>query len=147
MYSSQPDDYELGDIIGLGASSIVYHARFQPLQGRACAVKVIDLEAFGRDTDELRRETQLMSLSKHPNVLRVRGCWVVGSKLHIATRLMNSGSLLDIMRFGHNDGFPEEVICAILKQALQGLAYLHVNGWLHRDLKVSGQASKGCCRD
>ncbi|PWN25863.1 kinase-like protein [Jaminaea rosea] len=135
MYSSQPDDYDLGDIIGLGASSIVYQAAFHPLQGRACAVKVIDLEAFGRDTDELRRETQLMSLSKHPNVLRVRGCWVVGSKLHIATRLMNSGSLLDIMRFGYQDGLSEDVICAILKQALQGLAYLHVNGWLHRDLK------------
>lgn len=137
MYSSQPDDYVLGDIIGLGASSVVYQAAFQPLNGRACAVKVIDLEAFGRDTEELRRETQLMSLSKHPNVLRVRGCWVKGTKLHIATRLMSSGSLLDIMRFTHSDGFPEEVICAVLKQALQGLNYLHVNGWLHRDLKAA----------
>lgn len=136
MYSSQPDDYELGEIIGFGASSVVYQAEFLPLDRRACAVKVIDLEAFGRDTEELRRETQLMSLSKHPNVLRVRGCWVTGSKLHIATRLMSSGSMLDIMRFSHIDGFPEEVICAVLEQALQGLAYLHVNGWLHRDLKA-----------
>ncbi|CAO1638343.1 unnamed protein product [Sympodiomycopsis kandeliae] len=136
MYSSQPEDYILGDIVGFGASSVVYQAAFQPLNGRACAVKVIDLEAFGRDTEELRRETQLMSLSKHPNVLRVRGCWVVGHKLHIATRLMSSGSMLDIMRFSHIDGFPEDVICAVLKQALQGLAYLHVNGWLHRDLKA-----------
>lgn len=137
MYSSQPDDYVLGDTIGLGASSVVYEATFKPLNNRPCAVKVIDLEAFGRDTEELRRETQLMSLSKHPNVLRVRGCWVTGSKLHIATRLMSSGSLLDIMRYSHSDGFPEDVICSILKQALQGLAYLHVNGWLHRDLKAA----------
>lgn len=136
MYSSQPEDYVLGQIIGFGASSVVYQAEFLPLNGRACAVKVIDLEAFGRDTEELRRETQLMSLSKHPNVLRVRGCWVIGSKLHIATRLMSSGSMLDIMRFSHIDGFPEDVICAVLQQALQGLAYLHVNGWLHRDLKA-----------
>ena len=42
-----------------------------------------------------------MSLSKHPNVLRVRGCWVKGAKLHIATRRMSSGSMLDIMRFAH----------------------------------------------
>jgi serine/threonine-protein kinase OSR1/STK39 len=137
MYSSQPEDYILGDIIGHGASSTVYQAAFQPLNGRACAVKVIDLEAFGRDTDELRRETQLMSLSKHPNVLRVRGCWVKETKLHIATRLMSSGSMLDIMRFAHTDGFHEDVICTVLKQALQGLDYLHVNGWLHRDLKAA----------
>lgn len=137
MYSSQPEDYVLGDVIGHGASSTVYQAAFQPLNGRACAVKVIDLEAFGRDTDELRRETQLMSLSKHPNVLRVRGCWVKETKLHIATRLMSSGSMLDIMRFAHADGFLEDVICTVLKQALQGLDYLHVNGWLHRDLKAA----------
>lgn len=136
MYSSQPEDYVLGDVIGYGASSTVFQASFLPLHGRACAVKVIDLEAFGRDTEELRRETQLMSLSKHPNVLRVRGCWVKGTKLHIATRLMSSGSLLDIMRFAYPDGFPEEVICTVLKQALQGLSYLHINGWLHRDLKA-----------
>lgn len=32
-----------------------------------------------------------MSLSKHPNVLRVRGTWVDGHKLYIAMRLMNKG--------------------------------------------------------
>lgn len=102
---------------------------------------MIDLEAYGRDTEELRRETQLMSLSKHPNVLRVRGCWVQGSKLYIATRFMSSGSMLDIMRFSHPDGFDEITIATILKQALEGLNYLHVNGWLHRlvfVLRISG---------
>ena len=132
MYSAQASDYTLGPTIGFGASSVVYQASFKPLNGRACAVKVIDLEAFGRDLAELRRETQLMSLSKHPNVLRVRGCWVDGSKLHIATRLMSSGSMLDIMRFSFPEGFEESVIATILKQALEGLNYLHINNWRHR---------------
>lgn len=137
MYSSQPEDYILSSPIGFGASSVVFQASFQPLNGRACAVKVIDLEAFGRDLAELRRETQLMSLSKHPNVLRVRGCWVEGAKLHIATRLMNAGSMLDIMRFSFPDGLEEVVIATALKQALEGLNYLHINGWLHRDMKAA----------
>jgi hypothetical protein len=132
MYSAQASDYILGPSIGFGASSVVYQASFTPLNGRACAVKVIDLEAFGSDLGELRRETQLMSLSKHPNVLRVRGCWVDGSKLHIATRLMSSGSILDIMRFSFPEGFEEVVIATVLKQALEGLRYLHLNNWLHR---------------
>ncbi|SAM85188.1 related to KIC1-ser/thr protein kinase that interacts with Cdc31p [Ustilago bromivora] len=136
MYSANGDDYIVGDVIGFGASSVVHQGVFKPLD-KACAIKVIDLEAYGRDTEELRRETQLMSLSKHPNVLRVRGCWVKGAKLHIATRLMSSGSMLDIMRFAHPEGFDETVIATVLKQALEGLNYLHVNGWLHRDLKAA----------
>ncbi|KAJ1018142.1 hypothetical protein NDA16_005008 [Ustilago loliicola] len=136
MYSANGDDYIVGDVIGFGASSVVHQGVFKPLD-KACAIKVIDLEAYGRDTEELRRETQLMSLSKHPNVLRVRGCWVKGFKLHIATRLMSSGSMLDIMRFAHPQGFDEIVIATVLKQALEGLSYLHVNGWLHRDLKAA----------
>ncbi|KAE8213068.1 hypothetical protein CF327_g3364 [Tilletia walkeri] len=136
MYSCNAEDYVLGREIGFGASSVVYEAKFKPLGARV-AVKVIELEAFGRDTDELRRETQLMSLSKHPNVLRVRGCYLVGSKLNIATRLMAAGSMLDIMRFSHPDGFDEIVVATVLRQALQGLHYLHQNDWLHRDLKAA----------
>ncbi|EPQ28142.1 uncharacterized protein PFL1_04469 [Pseudozyma flocculosa PF-1] len=136
MYSANGDDYIMGDTIGFGASSVVHQGVFKPLD-KACAIKVIDLEAYGRDTEELRRETQLMSLSKHPNVLRVRGCWVKGTKLHIASRLMNSGSMLDIMKFSSPEGFDETVIATVLKQALEGLNYLHINGWLHRDLKAA----------
>jgi hypothetical protein len=33
-----------------------------------------------------------MALSKHPNVLRVRGEWIAGSKLYIAVRFMTHGS-------------------------------------------------------
>jgi hypothetical protein len=40
-----------------------------------------------------------MSLSKHPNVLRVRGTWLEGRKLYIALRLMRAGSISDCMRY------------------------------------------------
>lgn len=33
-----------------------------------------------------------MALSKHPNVLRVRGEWIDGSKLCIAVRYMSHGA-------------------------------------------------------
>ena len=62
-----------------------------------------------------------MSLSKHPNVLRVRGTWVEGHKLYIAMRLMNAGSVADVMRYSWSGGLEEEVIRCILKQALEGL--------------------------
>ncbi|KAF8213452.1 kinase-like domain-containing protein [Mycena galopus ATCC 62051] len=78
-----------------------------------------------------------MSLSKHPNVLRVRGSWMDGHKLHIALRLMNKGSAADVMRYGWPGGMEEDVCRVILQQALQGLNYLHVNGFIHRDVKAA----------
>jgi len=62
-----------------------------------------------------------MSLSKHPNVLRVRGSWMDGHKLYIALRLMNSGSAADVMHYGWAGGMEEEVVKCILKQALEGI--------------------------
>lgn len=62
-----------------------------------------------------------MSLSKHPNVLRVRGTWVQQRKLYIALRLMRSGSISDVMRYKFAAGVEEEAIRCILKQALEGL--------------------------
>jgi serine/threonine-protein kinase OSR1/STK39 len=62
-----------------------------------------------------------MSLSKHPNVLRVRGSWMEGHKLYIALRLMKKGSAADVMRYGWPGGMEEDVVRCILRQALQGL--------------------------
>ncbi|KXN82034.1 Serine/threonine-protein kinase fray2 [Leucoagaricus sp. SymC.cos] len=78
-----------------------------------------------------------MSLSKHPNVLRVRGSWMDGCKLYIALRLMNKGSAADVMRYGWPGGMEEEVVRCVLRQALEGLNYLHVNGFIHRDVKAA----------
>lgn len=65
-----------------------------------------------------------MSLSKHPNVLRVRGSWMDGHKLHIALRLMNKGSAADVMRYGWPGGMEEDVVRCILRQALKGLKFV-----------------------
>ncbi|KAK4701835.1 serine/threonine-protein kinase OSR1/STK39, partial [Phenoliferia sp. Uapishka_3] len=147
LYSCRPHDYTIGAPIGFGASSIVHLATYSPTSSSTqprpepilCAIKIIDVDRLSRagDIDRLRRETQLMALSKHPNVLRVRGEWIEGSKLFIACRYMSPGSLSDIAKYAHQDGFDEVVIATVLKQALEGLTYLHQNGWLHRDVKAA----------
>jgi serine/threonine protein kinase len=44
------------------------------------------------------------------------------------------GSCLDIMKTAYPEGFDEISIATILKQALQGLDYLHKNGHIHRQV-------------
>jgi serine/threonine-protein kinase OSR1/STK39 len=111
--------------IGFGASSIVYGALYKPGTSSKpipVALKVVDLERLPPNALKLlTRETQLMSLSKHPNVLRVRGTWLQHRKLYIALRLMRSGSVSDVMRYKFAAGVEEEVARCILKQALEGL--------------------------
>ncbi|CAB5394482.1 unnamed protein product [Rhizophagus irregularis] len=138
IFSSNVEDYDINanSPIGYGASAIVYGAVYKPLNKKV-AVKMIDLDFFERNQiDEVRRETQLMSLSKHANVLRVYGSFVNESKLFIVTPYMSAGSCSDIMKTAHPDGFEENIIATILKQALQGLDYLHKNGHIHRDVKA-----------
>jgi serine/threonine-protein kinase OSR1/STK39 len=125
-YSDDPADYTLGAPIGFGASSIVYQALYQPKNKSPSpipvALKVLDLDSLPPNSLALlQRETTLMSLSKHPNVLRVRGSWMDGHQLFIAMRLMNKGSAADVMRYGWPGGLEEPVIKCILSQALQGL--------------------------
>lgn len=141
LYSDHSADYTIGSPIGFGASSVVYAAVYNaPPPGRPmpCALKVLDLDVLPpHSLSLLQRETQLMSLTKHPNVLRVRGSWVNGHKLYIASRLMNKGSAADVMHYGWPGGMEEEVVKCILKQALEGLNYLHINGFIHRDIKAA----------
>ncbi|TFK23101.1 kinase-like protein [Coprinopsis marcescibilis] len=145
LFSDRAEDYTMGAAIGFGASSIVYQALWKPVDDSnsnapptPCALKVLDLDSLPpRSLQLLQRETTLMSLSKHPNVLRVRGSWMEGHRLYIALRLMNKGSAADVMRYGWPGGMDEEVIKCILRQALKGLNYLHVNGFIHRDIKAA----------
>ncbi|KAI9497653.1 kinase-like domain-containing protein [Zychaea mexicana] len=130
------DDFVIKGAIGYGSSAVVYSAIYTPLNHRV-ALKMIDLDMFERNQiDELRRETTLMALSKHPNVLRVLGSFVHGSKLYIVTPYLAGGSCLDIMKTNFREGLDELSIATILKQALEALAYLHKNGHIHRDVKA-----------
>ncbi|CAO3687343.1 unnamed protein product [Rhizopus stolonifer] len=135
-WANKYQDFDIGKPIGYGSSAVVYEAIYKPMKKKV-AIKMIDLDMFERNQiDELRRETALMALSKHANVLRVYGSFVNGSKLYIVTPYLSAGSCLDIMKSNFAEGIDEISIATILRQALEGLIYLHKNGHIHRDVKA-----------
>ena len=78
-----------------------------------------------------------MMLVDHPNILKSHCSFVSGQYLWVVMPFMAGGSCLHILKAAHPGGFDEGVIATILREILNGLAYLHHHGHIHRDVKVS----------
>lgn len=84
-----------------------------------------------------QKEIAVMGLLNHPNVVRCLCSFVVDQEIWLVMPLLSGGSCADIMKRNFPKGFDDEyLIATILREALQGLAYLHKDGRIHRDVKA-----------
>ena len=139
-----PDGYDMPDHaeIGDGASAKVMQARCTS-KGEDVAIKVMALETITSSMEEIQAEVRAMKMNKHPNVLDLYCCFVVGSDLWLVMPLMDKGSCYYAMRhqrrtgvYADGQGFSEEIVATIVRELLQGLAYIHTHQQIHRDLKA-----------
>ncbi|XP_035388005.1 cyclin-dependent kinase 10 isoform X4 [Electrophorus electricus] len=141
-------EFEKLNRIGEGTYGIVYRAR-DTITHEIVALKKVrmDKEKDGIPISSLREITLLLRL-RHPNIVELKEV-VVGSHLESLFLVMSYceqdlASLLENMQ----SPFSEAQVKCIVLQLLRGLAYLHHNFILHRDLKVSNllMTDKGCVK-
>ena len=100
--------------------------------GQRWAVKDID-KSIVDDLAVLHREIDIMKRLQHKNVLQLREVFEATDKIQLVTELVSGGELFEkIVEVG---SYTEPDAANIVKQVVDGVAYLHKNGVAHRDLK------------
>uniref|UniRef100_A0A0E0NAP6 Protein kinase domain-containing protein n=1 Tax=Oryza rufipogon TaxID=4529 RepID=A0A0E0NAP6_ORYRU len=111
QFPSRAKDYELLEPVGDGATAVVRRARCLPLGGEVVAVKIMNMSQRSEDdVNHASEEVKMMSTIDHDNLL---GAYC-----------------------SFTEGFDEKFIAFVLRETLEGLAYLHRYALVHRDVKA-----------
>ncbi|XP_009698345.1 PREDICTED: mitogen-activated protein kinase kinase kinase 19 [Cariama cristata] len=136
LTNKDPIMWTRGEVLGKGAYGTVYCGLTS--QGQLIAVKQVVLDTSDQFTTEkeyqkFHEEVDLLKTLKHVNIVTYLGTCLEDNILSIFMEFVPGGSISSIInRFGP---LPEIVLCKYTKQILQGVAYLHDNCVVHRDIK------------
>ena len=131
-----------GQLIGKGTFGRVYLG-MNITTGELIAVKQVEVnpKAAGSDKDKIKelvksldQEIDTMQHLDHANIVQYLGCERKEYSISIFLEYISGGSVGSCIR--KHGKFEECVVSSLTKQTLDGLAYLHREGILHRDLKA-----------
>lgn len=128
--------YRIGARMGSGASGVIYEAT-RITDGLPVAIKLLRA-ATAHDavaSDRLRRESEALGLSWHPNVVEVidHGHLTDGTS-YLVMELLKGETLATRLKKGR---LTPDALLPIAAQVAEALVAIHAAGVLHRDLKPS----------
>ncbi|KAL9625507.1 MAG: hypothetical protein Q9160_000217 [Pyrenula sp. 1 TL-2023] len=129
-----------GQLIGKGTYGRVYLG-MNATTGEFLAVKQVEVNQTHYDKERVKdmvaaldQEIDTMQHLEHPNIVQYLGCERKEFSISIYLEYISGGSVGSCLR--KHGKFEEGVVRSLTRQTLAGLAYLHNEGILHRDLKA-----------
>jgi aurora kinase len=126
--------FEIGKPLGKGKFGRVYLAK-ERSSGFVCALKVLHKAELqqGGVQKQVRREIEIQSNLRHPNVLRLFGHFHDSKRIFLILEFAGRGELYKHLRKEHR--FPEWKAAQYIAQMAAALKYLHKKHVMHRDIK------------
>jgi len=131
----QVPGYSVEKELGRGGFGAVYQAR-RKADGAQVAIKVMlsQTDATEEDVLKFQREMDVNSQLTHPNIVRFVESGSHAGAFYFVMALCDGGSLMDLFKKNRGSLTPAQLIPHALK-ALEGLAFAHSEGFVHRDIK------------
>ncbi|KAH6654489.1 kinase-like domain-containing protein [Truncatella angustata] len=126
--------FEIGRPLGKGKFGRVYLAR-ERSNGFICALKVLHKNELqqGRVEKQVRREIEIQSNLRHPNILQLHGHFHDSKRVFLILEFACKGELYKHLR--KESRFPEWKAAQYVAQMASALRYLHRKHVIHRDIK------------
>lgn len=127
--------FEIGRPLGKGKFGRVYLAR-ERTSGFICALKVLyksEIQAGGGVEKQVRREIEIQSNLRHPNILKMYGHFHDSKRIFLILEFAGQGELYKHLK--REDRFPEWKSAMYIAQMAAALRYLHKKHVIHRDIK------------
>ncbi|KAL8912408.1 MAG: hypothetical protein Q9171_002594 [Xanthocarpia ochracea] len=126
--------FEIGKPLGKGKFGRVYLAK-ERSTGFVCALKVLHKSELqqGKVEKQVRREIEIHSNLRHPNILRFYGHFHDSKRVFLILEFAGKGELYKHLR--RENRFPEWKAAQYIAQMAAALRYLHKKHVMHRDIK------------
>jgi len=128
------NDFEIGKPLGKGKFGRVYLAR-EKRSKFIVALKCMSKKQLAKAHFEhqLRREIEIQSHLRHPNILRMYGYFYDDEKIYLILEYSVGGELFNKLQ--EHRYFNEPYAARIIKELAGALKYCHSKNVIHRDLK------------
>ncbi|XP_065649178.1 STE20-like serine/threonine-protein kinase isoform X2 [Hydra vulgaris] len=125
--------WELCGELGDGTFGKVYKAK-RKSDNQLAAAKIVDIKDES-ELEDFMVEIDILSECKHKYVVDLMETYFHDGKLWMMLEFCSGGAMDDII-LDLERGLNEVTIQSICRQMVEGLAFLHLNGVIHRDLKA-----------
>lgn len=130
-------EFQIGLKIGQGAFAIVRRAVHKETQF-TIALKTYDKKNLLEKEPQMAVQREINTLSDlwHPNIMKLHEVIDQRTQVHLVMELCHGMSIYHMIKKQPNQRLPEDQCRPIFRQVVEGIAYMHKKGYVHRDLKL-----------